>query len=167
MNKRNVQLLFWGVIAMLFYHSKAYTQVTPTLSQGCILETSEQEYRKLLEDIPQIEEFTASTLAHQRWPEQTIPVYFTVFRNDDGSFAGREIDEYLVQEALDRLDSLFSPINFDFVHCGEINYVDHSGLAAFSAHRHLKDFSYRKHSIERIHPQWKWLLCTISRQCQH
>lgn len=72
----------------------------------------------------------------------TIPVFFTVFRNDDGSFADPEIDETRADQALQELNRYFAPIQLVFVRLGAINYIDNTPFTNFSRHHHLARFSY-------------------------
>ena len=141
MKQKNILTMsFW---AALFFIAgiRANAQTGPAPEGECLTEATASIYRQFLDDIPRLRAFSAGAAAG-RGAEQAVPVYFTVFRDDDGSFAGREVDESLISEALARLDSLFAPINLHFVQCGEVNYIDHSGLAEFNAHRHLMELSY-------------------------
>ncbi|PHN07319.1 hypothetical protein CRP01_06725 [Flavilitoribacter nigricans DSM 23189 = NBRC 102662] len=72
----------------------------------------------------------------------TVPVFFTVFRNDDGSFADQAIDATLADQALEHLNQYFQPIRIVFVRLGEINYIDNTIFTDFSRHHHLARFSY-------------------------
>lgn len=72
----------------------------------------------------------------------TVPVFFTVFRADDGSFADPLLDEALADRALAELNTYFSPIHLYFVRLGHINYIDNTAFTAFSKHHHLEAFSY-------------------------
>lgn len=72
----------------------------------------------------------------------TVPVFFTVFRDDSGNFADPEIDLALADRALEQLNEYFQPIQLVFVRLGEINYIDHTGFTDFSRHHHLARFSY-------------------------
>lgn len=74
--------------------------------------------------------------------KDTVPVFFNVFRNDDGSFADPPVDEQLIGEALEQLNTYFAPIQLYFVKLGDINYIDNSALSGFSKHHHLKALSY-------------------------
>lgn len=72
----------------------------------------------------------------------TIPVFFTVFRNDDGSFVDPGIDAALADDALEQLNQYFQPIKLTFVRLGDINYIDNNAFTAFGRHHHLARFSY-------------------------
>ncbi|MCB0628964.1 MAG: hypothetical protein KDD15_04515 [Lewinella sp.] len=72
----------------------------------------------------------------------TVPVFFSVFRNDDGSFAGPKVDEDLIRQALNQLNDYFAPIHLYFVQLGAINYIDNTALTGFTRHHHLAALSY-------------------------
>ena len=72
----------------------------------------------------------------------TVPIFFTVFQNDDGSFADPIVDEALVDQALAQLNQYFTPIHLHFIRLGEINYINNTAFTKFNVHNHLSSLSY-------------------------
>lgn len=100
-------------------------------------------YLELQKDVLKIQHFNSSTRGRSgRSVPDTVPVFFTVFRNDDGTFTDPVVDEKLISEALNQLNEYFRPINVYFVQLGEVQYIDHDLAATFNAHHHLEGFSY-------------------------
>lgn len=75
----------------------------------------------------------------------SIPVYFTIFRDDEGKEAGRNnqenvIDQQFINEALARVNEIFSPVGFNFFQLGKIQYLDNTFMSNLSVP--YREFAY-------------------------
>ena len=74
-----------------------------------------------------------------------VPIRFTVLRNDDGSETiGNtkvvEVDQKLIDSALDSINVVFSSAGLKFIQLGEIQYIDHTDLRRLKVP--YRNFSY-------------------------
>lgn len=129
-------ILLLMVICTAHLNAQISTEACQTILHGLTYEQMRQDAALLsrIRNTVRGRGETAST--------DTVPVFFSVFRNDDGSFADPSVDDQLIRQALDQLNGYFAPIRLHFVQLGGINYIDNNALAGFSKHHHLTALSY-------------------------